>query len=540
MKKAAFQALVLSCGLGALASANAGAAPTDTAALYRTHCAECHGPDRLGAIGPALLPENLARLRKPEALAVIKNGRAATQMPPFGDKLSGAEIEQLAAFVYTPLPAIPKWDLAAMRASHVVSHRPGELPDKPVFKADPLNLFVVVELGDHHVTILDGDKLAPIHRFPTRFALHGGPKFSPDGRYVYFASRDGWISKFDLYNLKVTAEIRAGINTRNAAVSGDGRYVMVGNYLPHTLVVLDARDLSPLKVIDVKGDGDKTSRVSAVYDAAPRKSFIAALKDIPEVWEITYDENAPPVYQGMVHDFRYGEGIPVPGPFPPRRIRLDDYLDDFFFDQEYVNLIGASRDAQGCASAGARGTSDCAAADGGRGQVVNLDVRKRIATIDLPGLPHLGSGITWQYRGRTVLATPNLKEGVVSIIDMDDWKIIKRIDTLGPGFFMRSHENTPYAWVDVFFGPNKDAMHVIDKRTLEIVKTLRPAPGKTAAHVEFTRDGRYALVSIWEMDGAIVVYDARTLEEVKRIPMKKPSGKYNVYNKITRSAGTSH
>ena len=81
---------------------------------------------------------------------------------------------------------------------------------------------------------------------------------------------------------------------------------------------------------------------------------------------------------------------------------------------------------------------------------------------------------------------------------------------------------------------------MIDKETLKIVKTLRPEPGKTAAHVEFTRDGRYALVSIWDMDGALVVYDAKTLTEVKRIPMHKPSGKYNVYNKITRSAGTSH
>jgi hypothetical protein len=138
------------------------------------------------------------------------------------------------------------------------------------------------------------------------------------------------------------------------------------------------------------------------------------------------------------------------------------------------------------------------------------------------------------------MATPNLQDGAVSVIDIDDWKIIKRIDTLGPGFFLRSHDNTPYAWVDVFFGPNRDAMQVIDKRSLEIVKTLRPEPGKTSGHVEFTRDGKYALVSIWEMDGALVVYDAASLEEIKRIPMKKPAGKYNVYNKITRSAGTSH
>ncbi|HEA26552.1 MAG TPA: cytochrome C oxidase Cbb3, partial [Ectothiorhodospiraceae bacterium] len=163
-----------------------------------------------------------------------------------------------------------------------------------------------------------------------------------------------------------------------------------------------------------------------------------------------------------------------------------------------------------------------------------------IHTLDIPGMPHLGSGISWQRNGRTVMATPNIKEGVVTIIDMDSWEVIKRIKTLGPGFFMRSHENSRYAWVDVFFGPNRNAVHVIDKQSLEIVKTLRPVENKTAAHVEFTRDGKYALLSIWDMDGALVIYDADTLEEVKRIPMSKPSGKYNVWNKTRLSAGTSH
>jgi hypothetical protein len=63
-------------------------------------------------------------------------------------------------------------------------------------------------------------------------------------------------------------------------------------------------------------------------------------------------------------------------------------------------------------------------------------------------------------------------------------------------------------------------------------------PGKTLAHIEFTKDGRYALASLWENDGALIVYDARTFKEVKRLPMSKPVGKYNVWNKITRSEGT--
>jgi len=510
------------CALGALLVLSSGIAAQETGErIYAQHCAACHGADRLGKSGPALLPQNLERLRRPLALAAIRKGRLAPQMPGFADKLSDEELRAVADYIYSPPPNVPEWGMAEITGSRIVHNDAAQLPPRPVFKADPLNIFVVVETGDHHVTILDGDRFERLARFPSRFALHGGPKFSPDGRFVFFASRDGWVSKYDIWNLKMVAEVRAGINTRNLAVSGDGRFIMVGNYLPHTLVALSAHDLTPIRVLAVKDDKGRSSRVSAVYDARPRKSFVAALKDIKEVWELTYDEHAPPVYEGLVHDFRMGEGVPVEGPFPPRRILLDDYLDDFFFVPDYSALVGAAR-------------------DGVKGQVVNLNVRRRIASVDLPGLPHLGSGISWSYQGRTVLATPNLKEGVVSVIDMKDWKIIRQIPTLGPGFFMRSHANTPYAWVDAFNSRHRDTMQLIDKSTLEVVRQITPAPGKTAAHVEFSRDGRYALVSIWDMDGALVVYDSRTLEEVKRIPMKRPSGKYNVHNKITLSAGTSH
>lgn len=518
MNKSSFALLLLS-SLALNVSSYAAQAPVNK--LYTQHCASCHGVDRLGGMGPALLPENLKRLRQKNALKVIADGRAATQMPAFAEKLNPEQIQSLAKYIYSPLPQVPGWGMAEIKKSHLIHFKQASLGNKPVFKADMLNLFIVVELGDHHATLLDGDRFEPIHRFKTRFALHGGPKYSPDGRYVYFASRDGWISKYDIYNLKTVAEIRAGINTRNLAVSGDGKTVMVGNYLPHTLVALDADDLTPLKVIPVKDKKGKSSRVSAVYAAAPRNSFIAALKDIPEVWEIFYNDDHEPIYKGLVHDYQYGEGVPEAGPFPVRVIPLDDYLDDFQFDQSYTHLMGAARNAK-------------------NGQVVNLDIRRKIADLELTGLPHLGSGITLQYKGRPVMATPNLKKGEISVIDMKTWKVIKRIKTLGPGFFMRSHENSRYAWTDVFFGPNKEAVHVIDKQTLEIIKTLRPAPGKNAAHVEFDRYGKHVLLSIWDMEGELIVYDAGTLKELKRLPMKKPSGKYNVFNKINRSSGTSH
>ena len=37
-----------------------------TDSLFQQHCASCHGQQRLGGMGPALLPDNLSRLRKPQ------------------------------------------------------------------------------------------------------------------------------------------------------------------------------------------------------------------------------------------------------------------------------------------------------------------------------------------------------------------------------------------------------------------------------------------------------------------------------------------
>jgi hypothetical protein len=288
----------------------------------------------------------------------------------------------------------------------------------------------------------------------------------------------------------------------------------VANTLPGNLVLLDA-DLELVKILPAG------SRVAAVYDATPRRSFVAALRDTPELWEISYDPRAEPIAAGLVHDYRLKEGEFVPGFLNPRRTRLESVLEDFFFTPDFSRVVGTSRGAK-------------------RGQVVHLDVRRAIAAVDLPGLPHLASGISWERDGRRVMATPNLRQGLVSVLDTEDWKTVAEIETLGPGYFLRSHENSRYAWVDSMIGPKgRDTLQVIDKETLRVVARLTPEPGRTLAHVEFDRYGRYALASLWEDDGAIIVYDARTLRELKRLPMRRPVGKYNVHNKITRSEGTS-
>ncbi|MBI5334008.1 MAG: c-type cytochrome [Burkholderiales bacterium] len=523
-------------------AAGSGAAPAASpAALFQQHCASCHGAQRTGGMGPALLPESLSRLKPAEARQVITHGRAATQMPAFGGTLSAQQIEQLAAHLYTPVVPAPSWGEADIRGSRTFDAQSRNWPAQPSWRADPMNLFVVVEGGDHHVSLVDGDRFEVIHRFPSRYALHGGPKFSPEGRYVYFGSRDGWITKYDLWNLRVVAEVRAGLNMRNVAVSSDGRYVLAGNWLPHTAVLFDA-DLNLVKVIPAaKLDGSADSRVSAVYDAESRKSFVVALKDLPELWEISYDPKAAPIHDGLVHDFRMGEAIAKTGFLGVRRTPLSEPLDDFFFDPGYRHVIGAMRPAAPAARAasGASAASDAAAVP--TAQVINLDARTRVATLPLPGLPHLGSGIAFSWQGRTVIATPNLQQGLITVIDPATWQIVTEIPTPGPGFFMRSHAASRYAWTDSMMSPAaKNRLTLIDKATLKAAKEVSIEPGKTLAHIEFTRDGRYALASLWEDDGALIVYDAATLREVKRLPMRKPVGKYNIGNKLAREEGTSH
>jgi DNA-binding beta-propeller fold protein YncE len=422
-------------------------------------------------------------------------------------------------------PEARGWSEADVRASRTVVADVARLPARPSWHADPMNLFVVVEGGDHQVSLVDGDRFERIHRFASRPLLHGGPKFTADGRFAYFASRDGWITRYDLWNLTVVAEVRAGLDMRGVAVSADGRWVMAANHLPHSLALFDA-DLNLVRTYAAtSADGSTGSRVSAIHDAAPRRSFVVAMRDIAELWEISYDPKAESIYDGMVHDYRFGEGIAKPGFLGVRRIVLEEPLGDFFFESTYHFVFGDTRPKAG-------GTATV--------QVVGLDIRRKVAALPVGGLPQPGSGISFAYGGGRVLASPNLQVGAIDVIDLQTWKSVATIPTPGPGSFVRSHASTPYAWADSTMSPGaQDTLTIVDKRTLRPVASVRE-PGRTLAHVEFTRDGRHALASLREQDGALIVYDAATFREVRRLPMRQPLGVYNVRNVITRSEGTSN
>ncbi|MCP5036695.1 MAG: cytochrome C oxidase Cbb3 [Rhodobacteraceae bacterium] len=427
------------------------------------------------------------------------------------DPLAGNADCQIATFPNT----MPTWGKEQITASRMMD-ADYIATTAPLWDADPMNITVVVETGDHKVSVLNGDSFEVLDRFAAPIGVRGDLSFSPDGRYAFILSCDGWVQKYDIWSLAPVGRVRAGLKAQSMAISADGKWLAVANDLPNTLSILSTGDLSVGTLYEVTGD-ETPSLVSGVHTNPTRESFVLALKDVPAIWEVFYGPNPPTI--SFTHDWRIEGPVAQTNPFPIRKITRAGILGDFGFDSSYEYIIGATGPGDGV-------------------MVVDLVIGQKVAELDLSGTPQFSQGAIWNHRGTTVIATTHLNESIVSVIDMSNWKVVARIPTHGAGLAVRSHENSGYLWADTFFGRNRDMVHVIDKHTLEIVTTLRPVPGATIAQVEFTRDGRQALVLVWGDDSAVIVYDTETLEELTRLPMSNPSGAYNVWNRITSREGS--
>jgi hypothetical protein len=177
-----------------------------------------------------------------------------------------------------------------------------------------------------------------------------------------------------------------------AAASADGRWRLVA-------------EAEGLTVFDTQGQPVRSHAaptVSAIHDAAPRRSFVVVFEALAELWEIAYDPDAEPIYQGLVHDYRLREGIAEPGFLNPRRTRLDAPLRDAGFDSSHAFVIARAPDR----------------ADGQAVLVlVQLDVRKAIATFTSRGDPDTAAVKRLRLDGREILEVPDRQGGSALRID---------------------------------------------------------------------------------------------------------------------------
>lgn len=346
-----------------------------------------------------------------------------------------------------------------------------------------------------------------LDRLKKRIPFYKNTKFirrenSPDGIFSFVLSNDGWLRKVDINTLNIAAEVRLGINTKGIAISNDGKYVIVGNTNPQHLVILNAKDLSIIKSIDTVDGKGVSSSVSRIYNAPPRYSFIVTLKGIKEFWEIPYsDKGGVEVFKGWAHDYRKdgGEGKlenwKAEESFPIRRIRTETPLCEPFFDSDFIQLIAASHDNESV-------------------RVINLDVKKQVAKINTEGIPTFSMGVSWDYRGNAVFAYSNINAGSISVIDLDNGNVIKKIKTAGKSHAIAHHINSPYIWLKTIDDLNNEIIQIINKDTLTVIKNLKFVSGTQSIVIEFIQFGEYVLLSTKSNKDKIIIYNAKTLEKV--------------------------
>jgi mono/diheme cytochrome c family protein len=446
---------------------------TDAAAIYALKCASCHGARRYGGYAPPLIPATLAHKPDEALVDAILDGLPSTQMSGFSDQLGRAEVLGLVALLRQPEAEI-RWSLADIEASRVE-----EDPQRSAIPAAVKReeLILVVERGSRSVSVLEGSSMRELDRFEVG-EVHGGIKFDQGLRQALVATRDGTLVDYDLDRGAVHARVKVGVNTRNIAISDDGTVLVAANQLPQGVVVLDA-GLHPLATLPLPG------QPSAVYQVPGSQRFMVTLRDLPQLYFISYPE------------------------LKLRLVELSEPFEDFIFIPETTRLVASSR-------------------KGSRLVLYDFERNEIVATLDAEGLPHLFSASFFRRNGVLHAAFNHMVVPLLSIIDMDRFKVVAQSKLLGPGYFTRTHPGTPYLWIDT----NTESIQLVDKRTLELVdRTLVPEAGKKAMHVEFTADGAKALVSIWHDEGAVVVYDSTTLAEIQRIPYAMPVGKYNAANK---------
>jgi hypothetical protein len=206
--------------------------------------------------------------------------------------------------------------------------------------------------------------------------------------------RGGWAA---LVGVLLAASVQAA---PPAATSADGRWRIAAD--GHTLMVFDAAGRSVRSHIAAATDGSGRSAVTALHDAAPRRSFVVIFETLPELWEISYDADAEPIYHGLVHDYRLREGIAEPGFLNVRRTRLDAPLRDAGFDRSHAFVIARAPDrADGQAVL----------------HLVQLDVRKRIAEFTLRADPDTAAARSVWRDGREFIEVPDRRGGPALRID---------------------------------------------------------------------------------------------------------------------------
>jgi hypothetical protein len=144
--------------------------------------------------------------------------------------------------------------------------------------------------------------------------------------------------------------------------------------------------------------------VLQILPLAARRSFVIAFEQDAELWELQLDPAAEPVFNGLVHDYRLGEGLAEPGFLALRRTRLPEPL---------RALVAADRSGAWLLARGADQADGRAVL-----HLLQLDVHRAVARFVVDADPQLDAARAQDCRGRECLLVPDRRGGAALVLDV--------------------------------------------------------------------------------------------------------------------------
>lgn len=345
------------------------------------------------------------------------------------------------------------------------------------------DLGLVVERAAGRVMLIETTGRSALGRIEGLGDLsHASAVFSRDGRYAYVFGRDGGLTKVDLLRARIEARVLQAGNSIGGAISQDGRIVAVANYTPGGVRLFDARTLEPLAEVPTG------AKVVGIADA-PGNRFVFSLFEAGEIWIVDASDPRRPLVKKIP-----GVGKqPYDGFVTPSGRH---YLAGLFGEDglALVDLWDAEPRARRILDGYGRGEEP-------------LPVYK---------MPHLRG---WAVAGRFIFL-PAIGRHEVLVLDSVTWTEAGRIAVHGQPVFAVAQPGARRVWVNFAF-PSNGVVQVIDVAAMKVVRELRP--GRAVLHLEFTPRGEQAWISSRD-DGAVVVYDGASFDELARLPAESPSG----------------
>lgn len=368
------------------------------------------------------------------------------------------------------------------------------------------DLIVALRDGGQELLLLDAATLFIRASCHLPQPLEGTPLRAADGRALYLPAAHGWVMRLDLEHPQTLVAVRTGHELRGLALSADGRWLLAGHARPHSLVLLDSQLqlVRTYRTAALAGGAD--SAISGVWHSEARKSFMVAFETLPELWELSYDPAAEPIYDGLVHDYRMAEAIATRGFLGVRRTPLQQALQVILADAPLRHLLGTT--PQQVARDDAPGTTPV--------QIVNMDIRRSITTRTVPGRPLAWAGIAFTDGAASWLVWPTEPEGRVVLMNTADWQVHPEwLASVRGVFAVRSHRAAAQLWLHATTQAPSDTLVLVDKRNLQVLATLRKT-GRSWVPVSFAADGRRAVLATRGAQGDVRLLDTGTLRELRR------------------------